>query len=83
MIIDAVLDWVFGVLGWLVGLVPDLGGADQELTKPEGWLAWWNGMWFFLPMGTLLACVTFIIGMQVLMNNMWVLNWIIKRVRGG
>lgn len=83
MITDAVLDWAFGVLAWLVSLVPNDVTTMDGLEQPSGWLTWWNGMWYFLPMSTLLACVGFIVSVHIFMNNVWVVNWIIKRVRGG
>lgn len=61
MVTDALLSVVFGVLGWLLGLLPSWTPSAELSTDAAGFFGsawtWLGSMHMWLPMGVLVAAV--------------------------
>lgn len=83
MIIDTIMGWIIDFINWVIGLLPEIPTYIPGVSELEGFAELCSNVAFFLPLNIMAACITIIISVHIAMNSFWVINWIVKRVRGG
>lgn len=79
MVIDAILDWWFGLVGWLVDLLPSdpMPGSGVDLS-------WIQAMNYFLPIGEMFGLFTIFFAMGGMLASSSLIIWVVVGVlRGG
>lgn len=80
MIIDAILDWIFARLEWLVGLLPepgDLGWAHLDFS-------WITDLNYFLPISEMFGLFMSVIALGGPMAVVSLMLWVfVGVIRGG
>lgn len=82
-IIDRIVEAVFSVLGNLLDMLPTIVSYLPGAYEFTGFTDLLLQASFFLPLPTMLLCLTIITVTHAAMNSFWVVNWVIKRIRGG
>lgn len=82
MIVDGFFDMLFGALSWLVGLLPVLSNEGMPVVE-DGFIVWLAGVSYFLPLWAMGLCLGWVLFVCSIQNQFFVINWVIKRIRGG
>lgn len=71
MVIDAILDWVFAGLQWLVSLLPQVAFDCSTLSGMSSYLSWVGG---YVDLPTISMVLAFVVGTEL---TIWVVSFFV------
>ncbi len=83
LIIDTILTWFSNLILGAVNKFPSITQYNPDSGQLSGMIGLVSQCAYFLPLGTMAACLAAIVLAHGILNSAWVVNWVVKRIRGG
>lgn len=81
MILNAIILIAYGIISWLIGILPDSTGFPVEAHTAVQGLGGYFGIWSpILPISTLLTVLTLVVGVEVGIFTFKTIKWIISHI---
>ncbi len=82
-ITDRIIMFFINKIHALLDSLGDIGGLETGLTYWAGFTELLDAAAYFLPLTCMMECLLTIVGIHLVFTNVYITNWVIKRVRGG
>jgi hypothetical protein len=82
-ITDKLLMFVIGLINKGLDKISNVGGYETTFAYFQGFVDLIDTAAYFLPLSCMMGCLISITTVHLLLTNVFVANWGVKRIRGG
>ena len=82
-ITDKIIMFLINVVHNGLDMMDDAGGLGLGESYWLGFFELLDNASYFLRLTCMMTCLLTVVGVQIVFNNVFIVNWVIKRIRGG